>query len=588
MYKNLTLKKGFIAFLIVLGALSALVASAILNLTHSVDHLRDTEISRYHSTLLASEYKSLTQAMTRDVMAFVSTEQPEFLESYNDHVTFLMGGAARHSQPQPRPPMLERFRIAGFTAEEMAALESAHAAHLELMEVEKEAIETASGQFDDGQGGIRVALPNALMAKVLIFGQQYTDAAAAIAADIDRFDQMQAQRHATQITAAANEIREASAIVLAAIAILFLVSALALRKLYRDIKRPLDTGVALAQRLAAGDLAARVPVRRHDELGKLLIALNGIGEALTLTVGEVRRRSEHIAVTAHQTAESNQVLELRSNEQAQHLQQTAGAMQALATTVQTNANGAEMAREFVAGAADAARNGQDIAQSALTTMQTLRESSRMIADITSLIDAIAFQTNILALNASVEAARAGQHGRGFAVVATEVGALSHKTAEAAREIASLIQTSVKNMDAGATLVDKTVHAMNDIHSNVEQVRQLVTDISEASQVQATGIAQVNAAIAELDTLTDDTVTQVTLAAQATRSQEEQARGLAALIARFRLAKLGASDEGLAPAGAVEHEMPTPLASHSAITEYAARPSFATPSLGTPSLAQLSN
>src|SRR5690606_24115239 len=97
-----------------------------------------------------------------------------------------------------------------------------------------------------------------------------------------------------------------------------------------------------------------------------------------------------------------------------------------------------------------ANYGQQVAQQALDTMQALREHSRAIAEITSLIDAIAFQTNILALNASVEAARAGQHGKGFAVVATEVGALSNKTAQAAREIAALVHTSVQNMDAGAS------------------------------------------------------------------------------------------------------------------------------------------
>ena len=532
MNKNLTLKKGFIVFLLILGVLSALVVTAILNLTRSVEHLRQTEESRYHSTLLATEYKNLTQAMTRDVMAFVSTEQPEFIESYEQHVAYVNG--ENSNAADAGPSLLERFRAAGFTPGEMATLESAHAAHVELMAVERKAIETASGQFDDGQGGIRVALPNSLMAKVMIFGQQYSGAASDIAGKIDQFDSMQAQRHMVEVEQASQDIRTGSGIVLGAIVILFLGSALALRMLYRGIKRPLDTGVALAERLATGDLAARVDVQRHDELGKLLLALNGIGEALTLTVGEVRERAEHIAITAHETAQSNQLLDQRSNDQARHLQQTASAMEQLAVTVQNNAEGSTMARDYVIGATEAARKGHDIAQSALTTMQALRENSRTIAEITSLIDSIAFQTNILALNAAVEAARAGQHGRGFAVVATEVGSLSHKTAEAAREIATLVQTSVQNMDAGAGLVDKTVDAMEDIRENVEQVRKLVTDISEASREQATGIAQVSSAVAELDSLTSETVTQVGLAAQATRSQEEQAKGLAGLIARFKL------------------------------------------------------
>lgn len=535
MNRNLTLKKGFIVFLLTLCVLSALVVTAVMNLTHSVDQLRQTEQSRYDSTRLATEYKALSQAMTRDVMAFVSTEQPEFLERYERQVGRLLGrDASALPVADAGPSLLERFRRAGFAPKELAKLESAHSAHQQLMKVEREAIETASGQFDDGQGGIRVALPNSLMAKVMIFGQQYTDAAAAIAADIDAFDRMQAQRHASEVQRARQDIQAGSRIALGAMACLLLGSALALRSLYRGIKRPLDMGVALAERLAHGDLGARAQVQRHDELGKLLLALNGIGEALAHTVGEVRHRAEHIVRAARDTATGNQELDRRSNEQARHLQHTAGAMEELAVTVQNNAEGARLARDLVCNASESADRGHHIAQSALATMQALRDSSRTIAEITSLIDSIAFQTNILALNAAVEAARAGQHGKGFAVVAAEVGALSHKTAEAAREIATLIKTSVRNMDGSAALVDKTVLAMSEIRQSVEEARRLVTDISAASHEQATGIAQVSGAVAELDVLTHETVRQVGLAARATRSQEEQVEGLTSLIARFQL------------------------------------------------------
>src|SRR5690606_648633 len=545
MKRNLTLKKGFIFFLVLLGAMTALVVTAIFNLTLSVEHLRQTEQNRYQSTLLANEYKSLTRAMTQDVMAFVSTEQPEFLERYQHRRAFLLGlppgaEAANGTPPEAFAPqgaqaILDRFRTTNFTQEEMALLEAAHTAHLDLMEVEKEAIQTARGEFDDGQGGVRIALPNALMAKVLIFGQQYTDAAEAIAADIDRFDTLQSLRHAEEVDQAGQQIRSASRIVLAAIVLLFLGTALALRILYRNIKRPLDAGVTLAEELAGGNLAARVTIKRHDELGRLLQALNGIGEALAHTVGEVQQRTEHIAVSAHQTAQSNHLLESRSNDQAQHLAQTSSTMEQLAATVQVNAEDAQSGRDFVGQASVAASDGQRIAQQALATMQTLRDHSRKIEEITRLIDGIAFQTNILALNASVEAARAGQHGKGFAVVATEVGALAHKTADAAREIASLVETSVQNVDAGVSLVHRTVDAMNTIHLNVEQARERMTAIAEASHRQAAEIAKVSCAIAQLNALTGDTVSQVRLAAQATRSQDEQARGLASLISRFRLA-----------------------------------------------------
>lgn len=540
MHKKLTLKKGFIIFLLILGVLSALVVSAVLNLTSRVDQLRATEASRYKSTRLATKYKNLTQAMTRNVMAFVSTEQPEFLEAYEKQIALLRGHA--DSGNSNETPLLTRFRQLGFTVAELAKLETAQAAHIALMEVEREAIQTASGQFDDGHGGMRVALPNSLLAKVMIFGQQYTNAAAAIAADIDAFDRMQAQRHEQEVHQAGQDIQTGSLIALGAMAVLLLGSALALHTLYRGIKQPLDIGVALAERLADGDLAARVEVQRHDELGKLLLALNGIGASLAHTVGEVRDRADHIAQAALETAHSNDMLDQRSNEQARHLEQTASAMEQLAVTVQNNAEGAGMACDLVCSASEAAERGHGIARSALTTMQALRDSSRTIAEITNLIDAIAFQTNILALNAAVEAARAGQHGRGFAVVATEVGALSHKTAEAAREIATLVKTSVRNMDTSAGLVDRTVVAMEEIRDSVEQARRLVTDISQASREQAIGIAQVSAAVAELDALTHETVKQVGMAALATRCQEEQARGLTNLITRFQLEAAASPEE----------------------------------------------
>lgn len=158
-----------------------------------------------------------------------------------------------------------------------------------------------------------------------------------------------------------------------------------------------------------------------------------------------------------------------------------------------------------------------------------------MTDIVQLINSIAFQTNILALNAAVEAARAGQQGKGFAVVATEVRSLALRSAQASRDIEDLIAESAAQMDTGASLVDNAGSAMNEIVQSVQQVQGIMKEIAAASREQANGMAQIALAVGHLDTITQENVQQVQLAAQATLAQQEQADGLAATVARFTLA-----------------------------------------------------
>ncbi|SHI10822.1 methyl-accepting chemotaxis protein [Pollutimonas bauzanensis] len=532
-----TLKKSFIFFLATLALLSLLVLSALYNMAASADHLKNIEALRYAATGLANDYKSLTQAMTRDAMAFVATEQPEFQESYLHHTAVLHGRAPDgHGLQQA---MIERFRQAGFTADEMARLESAHAQGIELAKTEVEAISTASGQFDDGQGGIKVALPNALMAKVMIFGQQYTEAASAIAQAIDEFDTMQATRYAQEVSRASDASKLAYRIAVSALTALLLCSALALWALYQAIKRPLDQGVRLAERLAAGDLSARVSLTRRDELGKLLQALNGIGIGLHQAVQDVRGRALHIAAASHDISGGNQDLSRRTDEQAANLQETAAAMGELNAAVAHNADHVEQAKRLVTHTASCAAQGSLTAQGAMDIMREIRQSSRQVADITGLINSIAFHTNILALNAAVEAARAGPQGKGFAVVAAEVRSLALRSAQAAKEIEELIGQSAARMDAGATLVDKAGGAMKEIAQSMQQVQGIMGGIADASREQAGGIGQITLAVSHLDTITRQNAAQVQEAAQATLLQREQADGLAATIARFTLEEAGA-------------------------------------------------
>ncbi|UYO95211.1 methyl-accepting chemotaxis protein [Pollutimonas sp. M17] len=546
-----TLKKSFFIFLAILILLSILVLSALRNLTGSIEHLKTIEQRRYQATELATAYKSLTQAMTRNVMAFVASEQPEFQESYK-HLTAVLNGKAPDERGVQQA-MLERFRNAGFMADEMAKLESAHAQITELGLTEKEAISTASGQFDDGQGGIKVALPNALMAKVMIFGQQYAEAAAGIARTIDEFDTMQAQRFARNVEQASAASRKAYWIAVTAIAALLLCSALALWGLYTSIKRPLDQGVHLAQRLAGGDLSAHVDVPRRDELGKLLEALNGIGQGLRHAVQEVRDRSVQIASASHHISGGNLDLSQRSNEQAANLQQTAAAMEQLAATVKQNADNTAVSKNLAAQANACAAHGSRTVQDAVHTMRQVRQDSRKVADITALIKNIAFQTNILALNAAVEAARAGEHGKGFAVVAAEVRNLALRSSEASRDIEKLIVRTVSQLDAGASLVDGAGQAMNEIVASVQKVEDIMSEIANASSEQASGIEEVTRAVSHLDHITQQNLAMVLEASSATVMQQQQADGLLATLSHFTLADDGPADaDDDAPAAQPAH------------------------------------
>jgi methyl-accepting chemotaxis protein len=181
----------------------------------------------------------------------------------------------------------------------------------------------------------------------------------------------------------------------------------------------------------------------------------------------------------------------------------------------------------------AAQGGEDVNQ-VVATMSAIQESSRRISDIISVIDGIAFQTNILALNASVEAARAGDQGRGFAVVAQEVRTLAQRSAQAAREIKSLIGVSADKVEQGSTLAGAASARMDDIVAQVRRVGGLMSEISASSAEQSTGIAQVGDAVAQLDQVTQQNAALVEQSASASESLSHQANRLAALVSTFRI------------------------------------------------------
>ncbi len=298
----------------------------------------------------------------------------------------------------------------------------------------------------------------------------------------------------------------------------------------------LKEATAAAQRLAAGDLTAQVHVGRRDEIGQLLQAMNGVGQGLAGVVGGVRKSTDKINLASSEIATGNNDLSARTEAQAAALEQTTATMENFTVTVKRNADHAREASTLVASASDHAVKGGEVVSQVVTTMGSIKESSRKIVEIIHVIDGIAFQTNILALNASVEAARAGEQGRGFAVVATEVRNLAQRSAAAAKEIKLLIADSVEKVDYGNALVDRAGTTMQDIVASVSSVTRIMNDIATASAEQSHDIEEVNRAVVDMDDMTQKTAALVEQAAAAAESLHQQAEQLSKEVGIFKLAQ----------------------------------------------------
>jgi methyl-accepting chemotaxis protein len=303
----------------------------------------------------------------------------------------------------------------------------------------------------------------------------------------------------------------------------------------RAITAPLTTAAQLAGRLAQGDLSATEAEASADATGRVLAALSQVSVNLNGIVTDVRRTADQINGASGEIANGNADLSARTESAASALQQAAAAVEELAATIRNSADNAREANNLAREASSVAREGGTMVADVVVTMEGINAQAKKIGEIIGTIDGIAFQTNILALNAAVEAARAGEQGRGFAVVAAEVRSLAQRSADAAREIRTLIGSSVEQIDTGTTKVQAAGQTMGRIVQAIEKVAATVDDISRASAEQAEGIAQVNQSVTEMDRSTQQNAAMVEQATAATESLRQQAAHLVQSLERFRTA-----------------------------------------------------
>ncbi|MBH9576794.1 methyl-accepting chemotaxis protein [Inhella proteolytica] len=300
-----------------------------------------------------------------------------------------------------------------------------------------------------------------------------------------------------------------------------------------QLTQPLQILLKQALAVAAGQPAENVHLNRVDEIGMILRAINQSGLNLRSLVDDVSDQVSGVHIASGEIAQGNNDLSTRTEKAAASLQQTAASMDQMTSSLNQNADTAREATNLVSTASQAATRGGTVMGDVIRTMQTISASSKRIADIIGVIDGIAFQTNILALNAAVEAARAGEQGRGFAVVAGEVRLLAQRSAEAAKEIKSLIGDSVGKVESGSELVDEAGRTMEDIVTQVRRVADLISEISNTTSEQSGGISMVNTAVGQLDQMTQQNAALVEQSSAAAESLRGRATRLAEAVGVFK-------------------------------------------------------
>jgi len=513
MWSNLKLRTLFVAILSLLSLLILITAG----------------LNRYITSTLNENFQQL------DSVAVKQADRLHFTQIYFLRAVSRIDGGARMTDPAEirgeiaaTKAFVEQARKYFTTyAKEAVKTEAGRAVHDKLLAPYQRYIKGIEGLValvEAGKTGAR--FDDLKYAEVVPAATEYSDA-------LDEFAQ-RVETITDGIEAEQTRIQTISDVTLPGCIVLLVVLYVgALVFLNRHMLAPLNDANQLFDRIAAGDLTQRIDVSSQNEIGQLFQSLARMQEGLNATVTQVRQGVDEINVGVGEIAAGNADLSGRTESQAAALEETAASMEELASTVKQNADNARQANQLAASASDVAERGGQAVSEVVSTMTEISASSHKISDIVSVIDGIAFQTNILALNAAVEAARAGEQGKGFAVVAGEVRSLAQKSAQAAKEIKTLIEDSASRVEVGTRQVERAGLTMREIVDSVARVTNIMGEISAASQEQASGIDQVNNAVAQMDEVTQQNAALVEEASAAATSLQEQTRQLVAAVAVFR-------------------------------------------------------
>ena len=551
--KSASIKRMFITAMTVIGLVIALMALGIYQLGKASTAVSAANESRYTSYLLADEMRQSSDDLTRLARTYVVSGDSKWEQQYFEILDIRNG-------KKPRPLQYEKIywdfkaagidpgkgfgatvslndlmKQAGFTEAEFGKLKEAEAKSNALVQTETIAMNMVKGLYADDAGGFtKKGEPDLQRAREMMHDAAYHATKATIMKPVDEFLTMLDARTQGRIDQAEAVKQQWYYVLVAVAALLIAVIAVTFWYVYRRITVSLVMARQLSDSMAAGDLASDIQVQGPAEIANLLQGLMAMRDSLVRVVSTVRSGSEGVATASSEIAQGNHDLSARTEQQASALQETAASMEQLSSTVTQNADSAKQANQLATSASAIAIRGGEVVSEVVETMKGINEASRKISDIISVIDGIAFQTNILALNAAVEAARAGEQGRGFAVVASEVRSLAGRSADAAKEIKTLINTSVEQVGRGSSLVDQAGTTMTEVVSSIRRVTDIMSEISAASSEQATGVAQVGEAVTQLDQATQQNAALVEEMAAAASSLKSQAVELVHSVAVFKL------------------------------------------------------